>query len=442
MNIAKMGPNSPLSLHETLIKQANHIRSKYSNFNPSSPSTPPPTRRAAGTTVGLTDEADSAYFGNITLGTPPQKFQVTLDTGSSLLWVAGTGCMTCNNSNYFNGAASSTYVANGTMATESIIYGSGSVSGKRVHDTLGFNGLQITNQVFLDVSYEDTVISSQMDGMFDGLMGMAYDGGVSGSGETAVVNMARQGVIPQPLFAFWLNGSADSNTYYGNGGELTLGFADPNHYQGPITTMPVESMPAINGTYFWAVSAQSISVGNAAPAVPKSNTGGSYAIMDTGTTLVALDTDAFMGTMRGLRTAGISVAMATRNGQPTGIYTLPCAQAPNAPDIVFNMGGNSFSLPWQDYVLSDGLNCFIGFMELDGDVVRHTTVWIVGDVFLRRWYSIYDMTGKIGLALVANTTFTENQPVHRPGSGAKGAGIGGVWTTVGLVAVAAGMLLC
>uniref|UniRef100_T1I886 Peptidase A1 domain-containing protein n=2 Tax=Rhodnius prolixus TaxID=13249 RepID=T1I886_RHOPR len=85
----------------------------------------------------IKNNLNAAYYGEISLGTPPQYFSVIFDTGSSNLWVPSSSCylsLACWNHQYYKRSQSSTYRKDGRHIK--ISYGTGEVKGFLSTDTL------------------------------------------------------------------------------------------------------------------------------------------------------------------------------------------------------------------------------------------------------------------------------------------------------------------
>jgi hypothetical protein len=98
----------------------------------------------------MDDMMDAMYFGEVTLGTPPQKFKVLFDTGSSNFWVPSVMCedRACLSHERFNASLSQTYSSNRTPFT--IQYGTGSMEGIFSMDTLRIGSYEIKDQIFAE----------------------------------------------------------------------------------------------------------------------------------------------------------------------------------------------------------------------------------------------------------------------------------------------------
>jgi saccharopepsin len=82
----------------------------------------------------------------------------------------------------------------------------------------------------------------------------------------------------------------------------------------------------------------------------------------------------------------------------TGQYTIECEKRDALPDLTFTLNGVDFPIGPFDYILEAGGSCISSFQGIDIPEPAGPLA-ILGDSFLRRYYSIYDLeTNTVGLA--------------------------------------------
>lgn len=210
-------------------------------------------------------------------------------------------------------------------------------------------------------------------GRFDGILGLGYDTISVNKMVPPFYNMVNQGLLDEPVFSFYL-----SDTTNGDGDEsvATFGGADKSHYTGDITYIPLRRKA------YWEVDLDSITFGKDTAPMEMG------AILDTGTSLIALPSD-----IAELLNSQIG-AKKGYNGQ----YTIECDKRSSLPDMTWNLAGYNFSITPFDYILEVQGSCISSFMGLDIPAPAGPLV-ILGDAFLRKWYSIYDLgKDRVGLA--------------------------------------------
>jgi len=321
-------------------------------------------------TVPVSNFLNAQYFSEITIGTPPQTFKVVLDTGSSNLWVPSSECgsIACYLHTKYDSSSSSTYKKNGTSFE--IRYGSGSLSGFVSQDTMTIGDLKIKDQLFAEATEEPGLAFAF--GRFDGILGLGYDTISVNKIPPPFYNMIDQGLLDEPVFAFYL-----SNTEDGVESEAIFGGINKDHYTGKLTEIPLRRKA------YWEVDLDAITFGDSTAQLD--NTG---VILDTGTSLIALPS-----TLAELLNKEIG-AKKGYNGQ----YTVECDKRDSLPDMAFTLSGYNFSITPYDYILEVQGSCISSFMGMDFPEPVGPLA-ILGDAFLRKWYSVYDL-GKntVGLA--------------------------------------------
>ncbi|OBZ87613.1 Mucorpepsin, partial [Choanephora cucurbitarum] len=322
--------------------------------------------------ASLYNDAGSQYLVDIKIGTPAQSFIVTLDTGSSDLWVPGSSCPSteCPNSVFYENQ-SSTFTSLNTPF--GLTYGIGSVNGTYVTDTVSISDATVTSQQFglatstSNILTNTNTITTAMahtnytlhasvatsTATANGILGLGYPRltAASSAGSKAynpfVFNLVANGVISDPVFSIYLNRLEKSGWV----GEITFGGIDTSRFSGNLTYMNVVSLASTQtsrskrasfntNNYYWMVGAQGISVTGSTntSTVSYSFNSNSAFILDTGTTLTYLPT---------AMAKEVIEAVAGTNGYTTdtssGAYIISCDTSNSDQQVVLKMKASSSS---------------------------------------------------------------------------------------------------
>lgn len=331
------------------------------------------------TDIVLKDVMNAQYFGEVGIGTPPQMFRVIFDTGSSNLWVPSSHCgilnIACRTHRRYKDSSSSTFQKNGT--TFSIQYGTGSLTGYISKDNVKMGDMTIKGQLFAEAIKEPgyTFVAAK----FDGILGMGFPT-IAVTGAVPVFNnMIDQSLVDEPVFAFWLNRKLDGE----DGGELTLGGMDPAHYTGNFTWAPVTL------SAYWEFKVDGMMFGDRPLCA-----GGCNAIADTGTSLMTGPT------------REVAQIYAAAGATPvSGVAIIDCTKIKSLPMFTIMIEGTKFTLTADQYVLKvtelGQTQCLLGITGMDIPAPAGP-LWILGDVFLGPYYTVFDMGNKrVGFAAAA-----------------------------------------
>lgn len=337
----------------------------------------PANKPTANNTLGLAIDADDVgYIATIQIGTPPQNFNILMDSGSADFWVGSETCQsqqgTCGNHTFLGSQSSSSFVQ--SNQNFNVTYGSGAVAGVLCQDNVNIAGLQLNNHTF-GVANEESVQFSADTVPFDGLMGLAQSTLSNEKVPTPVESLASNGLISSAISSFKISRLADQL----NDGEVTFGGLDSTKF----VASTLVTIPNVSKIGFWEGALGAITVNGQDTTLT-----GRTAILDTGTTLIIAppaDTQAVI-TMLGGKC-------------DTQQCTIPCTS--NA-SVALSFGNASFSIDPRDMVvLPVDINdptgdCTAGIQP---GTVGTNTEWLVGDVFLKNAYlSVDTQNNQISLA--------------------------------------------
>lgn len=207
---------------------------------------------------------------------------------------------------------------------------------------------------------------------FDGILGMAYPQLSSPSGIVPPFDqLIAQKLVAQPLFSTYLASNSSPTSV------LILGGTDSSYYNGSINYVPFNLLQGLFG--YWLITATDIKSGGTS----LNNCFYCPLVVDTGTSVITGPP----GYVEPLLTA-------------IGTVNLDCTGLDKLPTIAFTLNGMDMTLEPEYYVLygedDDGnVGCFLGIESLDPGF----PLWILGDPFLRKYYTIFDRgNNQVGFA--------------------------------------------
>ncbi|KZO95554.1 family A1 protease [Calocera viscosa TUFC12733] len=372
--ITKVQPSGTVKLvgHADRARAAEFIAGRYGKAGSA-------TLTSDAASVSATNALDT-YTLQVQVGSSEQTFNLIIDTGSSNTWVgAGTKYKASSSSK-------------STGDSVSVSYGSGEFSGKEYIDEVNLgSGLVISKQSIGVAS------SSQGFEGVDGIIGIGpvdlTEDTVSRTNTVPTVtdNLYSQGTISEEVIGIYF---APTTTNGDVNGELTFGGVDTSKTTGSINYVGLTSTSPANE--YWGID-QTITYGS-------TEILNSAGIVDTGTTLVLIASDAFSTYQNAIPGSSVD--------QNSGLLEIPSDQVNNLQTLNFNIGGTTYAFTAEDQLLDQSLNTYYGgsadaYYSVVADLGSPSGEgldFINGYLFLERFYSVFDTTNsRVGFATTANS---------------------------------------
>ncbi|XP_016976346.2 cathepsin D [Drosophila rhopaloa] len=319
--------------------------------------------------MALQTHKNLEYYGTISMGTPRQNFSVIFDTGSSNTWLPSINCpksnSACQNHRRYDSTRSSSYIPDGRNFT--LRYGSGRVVGYLSRDTLHLAGADLPGLIFGESLFLQHFAFNSV--RFDGLVGLGL-GALAWPNTTPFLElMCTKRLIEECIFSVYLRQQSDDFL----GGELLFGGIDQLKFQGNLHYVPI----SLSNSWSLEITITTVET--------KQIGGRINGILDTGTSLVLMPQETYDNLIKALSAK-----------LQDGYNVLTCRRE-SLPDINIVIGGKVFPLTSNDYLIELTLNrkkiCVLAIAPIK------MNFWVLGDIFLVRYYTVYDATNKrIGLA--------------------------------------------
>ena len=330
--------------------------------------------------ISLTNFANAQYYAPILIGTPPQKFKVIFDTGSSNLWIQSKDCksVSCLEHKGFDYSTSTTYskiLTHDQVNIYQIRYGTGKIKGEFGKDRVSIGDLVIDNQIFGLTTREEG--SAVKNVPFEGILGLSFQS----NNKTIPFfdNVIQKEKLQFNIFSIYL-----SKNRKDNGSEVLFGEVDKSKMK---TNFIFTNVINSRDSPYWKIEIDNIYVGG----VKTDYCDKLRAFSDNNKCNVAIDSGTALYTMPSFIIYDLKRRLNVKNN---------CSNFDKLPTIKFTLTSIKFEkeeitlLP-EDYLL-DGYNknsskehCYEGFMPLDIPQPKGPLI-VFGEMFLKKYYTVFD----------------------------------------------------
>jgi len=316
-----------------------------------------------------------AYFGKLSVGTPPQDFSVVFDTGSGNLMIPGDDCRSaaCRSHERFAKDSSSSVrevncdgsdVAKGSEPDEvTITFGTGHITGRCLQDHICIGSL-CTEGDFIASTDESRHPFASFT--FDGVLGLALTNMAQGTQFSIMTQLKENHMLQKPLFSVFLSDSSKESS------EITFGDVKREHMASELFWVDVASTSG-----YWEVQIDDITLNDKLQNLCKD----CRVAVDTGTSQLAGPTEVIEELARMLDVSE------------------DCSNYKSLPHLGFVIGNHVLNLSPRDYVDKNGHSCNVALMALDVPPPKGP-LFVFGIPFLQKYFTVYDhASNRVGFAV-------------------------------------------
>ena len=305
------------------------------------------------------DGNDFSYFSAIKFGSSGETMYMLVDTGAANTWLMGSDCKTpaCLAHNTFGDANSDTLQITKNMFN--LTYGTGSVNGVVVSDTVAFAGFTLP----LAFGSASNTSTDFLTYPMDGILGLGRSKSNTMGVPTVMEAISNAKLLTANLYGVNLQRNSDGST----DGEVNFGAPDTSKYTGALSYTNT-----VADGLMWEIPVDDAIVNGV-----RCNFTGRSAILDTGTSFVLMPP----GDAQLLNS---QIPQSQQNGS---MFNIPCS---SSLPVQFIFSGVTYNISPKDYVGKPVQGGNLCHSNIIGQQAFGASQWLLGDVFLKNVYTVFD----------------------------------------------------